>query len=159
MATERRLAPLGVLPAVVLLILGVPFLCLGLHQAWDAQERLAQYEVAEGTVTGNEVWRTNDPEGSAILRASYHPIVRFTTQNGETLEFTDAAGTQSPSYEVGDPVNVLYDPYDPGQARVRSWNLIWQTPVTNVALGLFPILVLVLWGAWSHVSAKPHAGR
>jgi hypothetical protein len=45
-----------------------------------------------------------------------YPVVRFTTADGRTVQFVSSSGSSSPP-AVGDSVDVLYDPDDPGWLR------------------------------------------
>ena len=60
--------------------------------------------------------------------------MEFETEDHEKREFTSDDGSRKPSYRVGDPVRVLYDPARSKVARINKH--LWD-----------PIVVLVLFGA------------
>jgi hypothetical protein len=154
MPAERSFAPLGKLPALVLLALGLPPLLVGAFRAIQVLRSIAPLEVAEGTVVANEPRSRPDPEGSRTFVRSYYPVVTFTTHNGQAQGFIDATGTSPAQYSVGDTIRVLYDPHDPSQAFVGSWRNTWQEPATYLALGLLPLLILAIWAAWTFTLAR-----
>ena len=53
-------------------------------------------------------------------RVSFFPRVEFETKDHEKRVFTSDEGSQEPSYHVGDPVRVLYDPARPQVARINK---------------------------------------
>jgi hypothetical protein len=50
-------------------------------------------------------------------RDTFSPVVRFTTNDGRALSFTDPVSRFPAEFEVGERAQVLYDPQDPHQAR------------------------------------------
>ncbi|MCC3774238.1 DUF3592 domain-containing protein [Streptomyces sp. UNOB3_S3] len=94
-----------------------------------------------------------------------YPVVEFTPANGATRKFRDSAGSNPPSYEVGEQVGVLYRPGSPGDARIDGFPSLWGTPLIFGGVGLvFTVAGIVM--AWvsrrrswagSAVSAVPRA--
>lgn len=66
---------------------------------------------------------------------SYRPVVRFSTEDGQTLEFTSSFGSNPPGYARGDSVQVLYPPDDPQQARIHSFLALWLMPIIFAGVG------------------------
>jgi Protein of unknown function (DUF3592) len=91
---------------------------------------------------------------------TYYPIVRFTTAEGRTVEFQSPSGSSSPP-DVGDRVEVLYDPDNPRDAQLSGFFDIWLWPIVSGTLGfLFAFFGLfaprfgilagrVRWPPWS----------
>ena len=50
-------------------------------------------------------------------RDTFTPVVRFATSDGRALSFTDPISSYPPEFEIGEQVDVLYDPQDPHKAR------------------------------------------
>jgi hypothetical protein len=48
---------------------------------------------------------------------TFSPVVRFRTNDGRALSFTDAVSRYPAEFEVGEQTDVLYDPENPHNAR------------------------------------------
>lgn len=96
----------------------------------------------EGTVV-DVVARTStteDSDGRSRESTAYHPTVRFRA-DGRTYTFTSSTGSDPPAYEVGDRVPVVYDPADPGDARV---NTFWSLYLAPIVLGGLAVVFLAV---------------
>jgi hypothetical protein len=73
-------------------------------------------------------------------RRSYSPLIEFKTITGETKEFLDRSSSNPPAHDVGDIVNVKYDPNNPNRALIyySVWS-IWIFPLIPLFLG--PIFI------------------
>jgi hypothetical protein len=70
------------------------------------------------------------------------PIVKFTLQTGEVIQFTSHVSSSPRAYGVGDIVDVLYDLEDPKNAELSgAWNSII---LISGAGGLFFTVIGVL---------------
>lgn len=81
-----------------------------------------------------------------------HPVVRFVTQNGETVEFESELGSNVPP-KVGEEVTVFYDPSRPevgaripvGSAmRFRKWHFIIAAVIFAVPAAFFVLFFLFM---------------
>lgn len=79
-------------------------------------------------------------------RPTYAPKVSFKTAEGVSVEFTSKLSSSSPSYGVGETVNVLYDPIDPQGAEIKGFLSIWLGPMVLLIMGSFMFLFSVLGG-------------
>jgi Protein of unknown function (DUF3592) len=107
--------------AVVLLAIGAATL---VHEARFVRGA----ERATGTVIDLES-RTSDGD------LAYYPVVRFTTAEERTVEFTSSSTSSSPP-DVGDHVEVLYDPDDPRDAQLSGFFSLWLWPIVLGGLGI-----------------------
>ena len=98
--------------------------------------------VTTGTVTRMEESTTN---GSS----TYSPVVEFTA-NGQTYTFESNNSSYPPEYEVGETVNVRYDPADPNTAQIDKYTERWLMPVLLIPSMLCGsiILTFVMVRAW-----------
>ena len=116
--------------------IGVAVIIVGC--AWGYQ-RYALYR--EGVTTQGHVveiradWRKDD-EGR--MRAYSYPVIEFRSSVEKQHRFT-GDNTAFDSFEAGESVNVLYDPRNPGDARIVSFVQFWLGPV---AVGVFGFLFL-----------------
>jgi hypothetical protein len=116
-------------------LVGGPFLVIGLSEVYKTTQTINAFASARGTVVDN-VWRAFAQGGAA-----YTPVIEFQTADGQTIRFTDGIGTYPAEYEEGAQVNILYDPQDVHHARINSWKRIWFGPTLITAIGVLPILV------------------
>jgi hypothetical protein len=79
-----------------------------------------------GTVVRLE--ESNSSEGGCCV---YSPVIEFNA-DGQIHSFEGGNASDPPAYEVGEVVNVIYDPADPGTAQINKWTERW----------LFPILII-----------------
>jgi len=85
-------------------------------------------QTASGVVTD---LRIGSSSGSSTSRA-HHPVVRYTPDGGEAVEFVSNFGSSPPRYEKGEGVTVRYDPNSPYRARIDGF---WGTWFPTVLLG------------------------
>lgn len=98
--------------------------------------------VTPGTVIGMEESNT---DGSS----AYSPIVEFTA-NGQTYTFESENASSPPAYQVGETVNVRYDPTDPNTAQIDKFTERWLMPILLIPSMLCGsiILTFVMVRAW-----------
>ena len=132
----KDLSPFLLIPLVV----GAPFLLIGLSEVYRVVQLERSWVSTHGTVVDNVVV-------ARATGASYTPVVDFRTMEAGMVRFTDGVGTIPPDYEVGAEVKVLYDPDDVHSARVVSWKRLWLGPTLLIGAGLLPVLIaaVVLW--------------
>lgn len=71
-----------------------------------------------------------------------HPQIRFTANDGQTVEYPQ--GGLIFGYSSGDRIRVLYDPQSPRNASIDSFGALWGFPVLLLILGLIFVLVALL---------------
>jgi hypothetical protein len=142
------------MPTIIVLAVALPFLYIGFIEIRKAQTKIRNFTNSTGVVIGNDYLSTTDPEDSARISWAYYPVVRFTTTQGREFVFTDGVGTYPPDYEVGDAVDVLYNPQNPRDATIKNWLRVWFAPLWITAIGFLPILSLIGWMIWKYVQAE-----
>jgi hypothetical protein len=100
------------------------------------------------------------PRGSANRSGSQSydfPVVRYTKQAGQTVEFASRSATRPRVVREGQAVNVLYDPAAPQRVRIASDCLQYRLPVFFITFGLGMALFAALFGffAWMLLSRLP----
>src|SRR5262245_5107863 len=133
-------AEFGCAGAGVLLV-GGSFLMCGLLVGWRSAALTFDSVRLQGQVVRNEQRAGRDSK-------TYTPVVRFTAQNGKTIEFRSAYGSGRPEYKAGDRVPVVYRPAS-GEAEIWLLWKLWLFPVLffGAAAALFAVAALALWGA------------
>ena len=113
------------------------FLLAGLGQlggaaylTYDTQRDLSVGVRADGEVI--DLYESRDSDGDY----TYRPHVRFTTREGEVLEFTSTMGSNPAAFDVGEPVAVIYDPASPRDARIDSFFQLWFAPLLLGFMGI-----------------------
>lgn len=78
--------------------------------------------------------------------ASYAPIVRFTTDDGESRQYTPSFYTAWCNYRVGDSVSLVYDADNPARAVIPSYAtgsyfMVLFLALVFICVGLFAAFV------------------
>jgi hypothetical protein len=113
------------------------FLCIGVglmawgvystHQTWLFRQTAA---VAQGEVISLKHQRARG-NGSG----TYYPIVRWTPPSQAPRSFRGDFGSYPAAYDVGEKVDVLYDPQNPSQARIGGVMGLWMSSVMALLIG------------------------
>jgi Protein of unknown function (DUF3592) len=72
---------------------------------------------------------------------NYAPVFAFTASDGHAYTITSMTASNPPEFRVGDRVQVLYSPYNPRHAHVKSPVQLWLAPMICIPLGLFYALL------------------
>jgi hypothetical protein len=93
--------------------------------------RRAFLEIANRT-EGRVVLNEEERRGKKVR---YRPQITFNTMDGKTIVFVAEMPSDEPEFEVGELVELYYDPMTPEMAiPARFWHL-WFWPVFNGTLG------------------------
>lgn len=66
---------------------------------------------------------------------SYYPVVEFQTSEGKTVSFRSDVGSKPASYDVGEQVEVLYNPQYPTEAKLTGFWSLWRLAAIFAGLG------------------------
>jgi hypothetical protein len=131
------------LVAALLTAIGAVFAFHGLRGLRRTRRFVAASASATGTVTDSVGrWYSDPGDDPGVSRLS-HPVVRFVTGDGRTVEFESQVGSNL-SPRVGQEVTVLYDPLNPKEARIRSLMMLWALPSIFTVLGVLLLVPDVL---------------
>ena len=118
---------------------GSLFLVVGLILAGVSVSFLAKAERAQGTVVSLE-WRNDDNGVSRKNRGNdkpaAYPVVEFTSADGTPRTFRSSTGSNPPSYEEGERVEVLYRADSPEDARIKGFASLWLLLLIFGGIGL-----------------------
>jgi hypothetical protein len=89
-----------------------------------------------GVVTSYEQGESSDGQTPAL-----YPVVHFNTPDG--LEHSFRSNLGEGHAQVGQRVEVLYDPQDPSRARLRTWQALWLGTGLAGGMGLVCVGALV----------------
>lgn len=133
----------------------IPFLLIAIGiLAWGGRSNWSNGRLNRGGIgVPGEVIELRHVEGNPTIEtssgSSKSPVVRFTTRDGHVRTMVGHVNRAPAPWDVGDEVEVVYDPNDPGRADLRSevegwlfWFLIWcVVAAVPAAIALLPILV------------------
>lgn len=94
--------------------------------------RTAQH--AKGTVIEMVYRRKNTRSGGK--GGGYLPVYQFKTLDGKKITAKDSLSSNPPRFQVGQQVDVLYNPNNPHDARINQWLNLYFVPVLLGGLGL-----------------------
>ena len=77
--------------------------------------------------------------------SSFLPVVQFTTQSGQQIEFMNEWGDIDAQYSVGEIVNVIYDSIEPNNVQIKRDNSLESIHFFLFGLGVFFIIIPKLY--------------
>ncbi len=86
-----------------------------------------------------------------------HPVVRYTTQTGQPVQFESPLGTSPRLHREGQQVPVLYNPADPTDARIATGCMRYGLAIFFIVLGLGMALFSALFAlvSWLILAQVP----
>lgn len=94
-----------------------------------------------GETTVGRVTRLEESDSSEGDCCVYSPVIEFAA-NGQTYSFEGDNASYPPAYEVGEDVNIIYDPANPDTAQINKWTERWLFPIIIIPAMLITALVL-----------------
>jgi len=90
---------------------------------------ISRSKQTQGTIT--QMVYSSDSDSSG-----YTPVFRFRTLEGQEVEVSGNLRTNPPQFQVGQTIEVLYDPENPQKARIKKWMNLYFVPALLGFLGL-----------------------
>ena len=119
--------------------MGYYFLALGtafsLFAIWAFVSRIKLLLVAsrsQGVIVGFDEQLRHVGQ---VKKIYYHPVIEFETAEGHRHVFTYGGGSTVNRRQIGDSIEVLYDPSAPQGATVNSFMGTWTGPLAVTILG------------------------
>jgi len=81
---------------------------------------------------------SDDSEGGCCV---YSPVIEFEA-GGQTYSFDGGNASYPPAYEVGEQVEVIFDPAAPDTAQINKWTERWLFPIIIVPVMILAALIL-----------------
>jgi hypothetical protein len=132
MSMKIFVAVFGGIGVILLAIAGIVYV--------REQSFLSRAETATGTVVDLDLSSSSDG-GSA-----YCPVIEFKTKAGEPVRYYGNVCSSPPSYNIGDQVEVLYDPQEITHVQMAGFWSQYTGVVVLSCIGV-PFLLFTLWGA------------
>lgn len=95
----------------------------------------------EGVTTTGTVVRFNEQSDAEGGCCTYVPVIDFKV-NDQIYTFEGDNASYPPAYEVGEQVNILYDPTNPNTAQIDSLFERWAFPVIIIPAMIFTAAIL-----------------
>ena len=87
----------------------------------------------QGVIVGaDEQLRRGDSRHKKVY---YHPVIEFTSEEGNLFQFTFASGSARRRPEIGKSVTVIYQSGQPDKATLNSFMGLWAGPLAASFLG------------------------
>ncbi|MPR34675.1 DUF3592 domain-containing protein [Salmonirosea aquatica] len=115
--------------AIILTLVGAVALGIGIYLFIGKQKFLARSIVADGVV------RELESGSSSKSGRTYYPVVEYRDDAGKQQTFTSQIGSSPASYEVGEPVQVRYEPGKPWTAVIVGFWEMWGVIAVFGGLG------------------------
>ena len=81
-----------------------------------------------------------DEEGSI----TYKPILQYEIA-GRGYVFNSPNASSPPAYDIGEEVELLYNPAEPGNARINNFWELWLVPILLAPLGGILAFLTIAW--------------
>ncbi len=109
--------------------IGIIILIFGLFWSYDIAYLTSKGINTTGTIVDK---KSHHSDGGW----TYSPVVVFLAKNGTSVRFEDVTGSSSPSWHIGDKVEVKYDPLEPDNAIIDSGVFNFLGPIAILVFGL-----------------------
>ena len=77
---------------------------------------------------------------------SYKPVVRFETENGQTVSFEGTYSSSPPAYDIGETVTVIYSITDPEEAVIKGEGQLFRV-IFMIVGGVIIAIGLLVFGS------------
>lgn len=115
----------GLIPSCV----GFFMIALGAFFYFRTKSFSEKAQEVKGTVT--ELAYDSDSEGSG-----YYTIFQFTTTSGQVIEKSGNIRSNPPAHQVGEVIDILYDPANPNDARIKKTSSLYFVPMLLSGMGI-----------------------
>jgi hypothetical protein len=128
----------------MLCALGTGFLVVAVALAGNTLLFLSITIPATGTVVSN-VRVENRDANSGQTTIEFAPEFTVAGADGKTYTVTSATSSNPPEFAEGQAVRVLYNPMNPGTARIDSFLQLWFLPILFGAVGVVFATIGYTW--------------
>lgn len=124
---------------IVFSLVGLLLVTIGVFIWIRTRLFMSKAQEVKGTVTN--MLSSFSSEGGT----TYAPVFKFTTQQGQVVEVAEKTYSSPPQFQTGQIVDILYDPQDPGRARIKKWFNLYFTPLLLGGMGItFGVVGVIL---------------
>lgn len=130
-------SPGGVIIGCAFALVGVGVLVGAGKSAHTAYQVSADGVIAQGEVVSLKLERSSGRRGGS----TYHPVFRFTAQDGQVYRVKHSQGSNPPAWKKGEKVELIYLPDDPEKAVP---NTFWGKYADPFILTIFGTAFIVM---------------
>lgn len=132
----EKTSRLKVVSQIVLLDLSFAALFL-----WGITEAYAAWQLQiNGITTPGIVVRLTEERSGEGACCVYRPVIQFKVDD-QVYTCNSMWASDPPDYQMGEQVNIRYDPTNPSLARIDNFSERWVVPVTVLSATIFTTLV------------------
>lgn len=119
------------------LMVGIALLVGSVFMLLNTRDFLSEAVITQGTVVELVEYRSSDS-------ITYRPVVQFTNESGQLVNFTSSTSSNPPSYTPGQQVDVLYQPGERSSPRINSFFSLWGAETILAGIGIVFLLAGVI---------------
>lgn len=129
-------------------IFGVALIAGGLFAFFRRRAQLSRSIVTTGSVvellpqrqSGDYVVEKNPADGVKIKpKYLYRPVISFKTESGRTVKFAASVSSRPKPFQIGDQVEVIYEPDQPKKAQINRFVYLWFNVLMLLFFGFFAL--------------------
>lgn len=121
---------LSLIPLVVgLLLIAACFISLSRMRTFVSKAQQTQ-----GTIVDMVFSRGSSTSSNASY--TYTPVFEFRAMSGQMIRVKESVSSNPPQFQVGETVEVIYDPEAPQGARIHKWSNLYLFPVLFGVMGM-----------------------
>lgn len=124
--------------AAIIFLFAVPSFVLGGWSYFNTKDFISNAVSTRGEVI--QLIEVSGTEGAS----TYAPRVKFLDTNGNTIEATSSSSSSPPRHQVGDNIEILYDPKVPQKFRTTDWFSLWGLTTIGLSIGSFTFLLSLI---------------
>jgi hypothetical protein len=114
---------------ILFFFIGIALIIYSIFTLFRQKRIIAQSEKAYGIVTN----LTQKQRQKGYI---YCPQVRFQTKSGSIVDFQSDFGSKPASHKIGQQIEVLYNPFNPSQAQIKSFLSLWLVTLVSLLMGV-----------------------
>ncbi|MEM6750283.1 MAG: DUF3592 domain-containing protein [Planctomycetota bacterium] len=132
MSQPLKSARAGKFIGLLFALIGAAFLGVGVWLGVRTQDFLATAVTTQGEVVHVERIRSSDPDSGDTFK----PTFAFQDQAGAPRNVTPSMSSSEWNFAIGEPVEIVYDPAEPQNAKLKSFGGLWLLPTIFAGMGL-----------------------
>jgi hypothetical protein len=127
----------------------------GLYWAFNKNATFEKYKHTKGQIIEINQKRLYDDNYKE--RNQYYPKVRYYDDNGEPYIFEFKIGSERYPDNIGEEIDLLFNPNHPEDVVVNSFLSKWLGPVIVCTVGLFILIIVIIISAVAIVKEMKQA--